>query len=274
MGLFTIDKDTCNKDGLCAAVCPAQIIRQDKDQFPEPVEDAEEICIQCGHCVAVCPKGSLSHKDMPLAHCPEIRDDLKISPEQTIQFLRNRRSIRVYKDKPVPRDLLSTLIDTARYAPTGHNSQCVEWMVIDDPNLLKELSGTAVEWMRWMTQHMADFAAIMHMDRTICRFEDTGEDVILRGAPALIVTHGHKENNFAPASCTIALAYLELAATGLGLGTCFAGYLKAAENFFPPMKSVLSLPENHECMGALMVGYPKFKYTRLPARKEPVITWR
>lgn len=274
MQLFTIDTTTCNKDGLCAEVCPARIIRQDKGEFPEPVEGAEEICIQCGHCVAVCPKGSFSHKDIPPAHCPEIKDDLKISPEQTIQFLRSRRSIRVYKKKPVPRDILSTLIDTARYAPTGHNSQCVEWMVIDDPDLLKELTAVTVEWMRWMTHHMKEFAATMHMDRTIRRFEETGEDVILRGAPALIVTHAHKENNFAPAACTIALAYLELAATGLGLGTCFAGYLKAAETFFPPMKSVLSLPQDHDCMGALMVGYPKFTYKRLPTRKEPPVTWR
>ena len=36
----------------------------------------------------------------------------------------------------------------------------------------------------------------------------------------------------------------------------------------------LSLPEGHQCFGAMMVGCPGFGYHRLPLRKTPDITWR
>jgi hypothetical protein len=47
-----------------------------------------------------------------------------------------------------------------------------------------------------------------------------------------------------------------------------------AANFWPPMAEALELPEQHVSFGAMIVGYPKFKYQRLPLRKEPKISWR
>jgi hypothetical protein len=40
------------------------------------------------------------------------------------------------------------------------------------------------------------------------------------------------------------------------------------------MQKALALPEGHQSYGAMMVGYPKFNYHRLPSRKPPPITWR
>jgi nitroreductase len=62
------------------------------------------------------------------------------------------------------------------------------------------------------------------------------------------------------AACIIALTYLELAVTSFGLGACWAGYFSAAANMGPPMKKALGLPEEHNSFGAMMVGYPKYKY--------------
>jgi len=78
----------------------------------------------------------------------------------------------------------------------------------------------------------------------------------------------------APTTCTIALATLELASTAMGLGCCWAGYFNAAATTFPPMLEALALPSGHQSFGAMMVGYPKFTYHRLPTRKMPNITWR
>jgi NAD-dependent dihydropyrimidine dehydrogenase PreA subunit len=50
--LFTIDHEKCNTDGICAFECPAHITEMTKSG-PVPSDGAEEICIQCGHCVAV-----------------------------------------------------------------------------------------------------------------------------------------------------------------------------------------------------------------------------
>ena len=78
----------------------------------------------------------------------------------------------------------------------------------------------------------------------------------------------------AASACTIALMYLELVATSLGLGCCWAGYFNAAANTFPPMLEALPLPSGHQSFGAMMVGYPKIKYHRVPVRKSPPILWR
>jgi nitroreductase/NAD-dependent dihydropyrimidine dehydrogenase PreA subunit len=273
MNLFEVNEDTCNQDGICAAVCPAGIIDIQKGAYPAPVDGAEEICIECGHCVAVCPTASFSHRDMPKEKCPPLNPDLNISLEQCEQFLRSRRSTRRYRKRPVSQELLSKLIRLARYAPTGHNSQGVAWLVMGDRDELNRLAGVTVDWMRWMLKNEPEFAQSLHMGRTIRRWEE-GKDIVFRGAPVVIVAHAAKHDLQAQTSCTIALSYLELAAAGLGLGSCWAGYFNAAANNFPPMMEALPLPDGHQCRGAMMVGYPTYTYHRLPLRKPPEITWR
>lgn len=273
MQLITINQKTCGQDGICSAVCPMKIIAFSQGEYPVPVPEAEEICIRCGHCVAACPTASLRHVDLPLVKCPPIRMELLLSDEQSFQFLRSRRSIRNYRDQPVPRETLQKLIEIARYAPSGHNTQSAEWLVIDNREELDRLLDIMTEWMRWMLANMTALALSLHMDRALERIE-CGEDVVLRGAPTLIITHAPKQDRMAPTTCTIALTYLELAAASLTLGTCWAGYFNAAASGFPPLIEALGLPAGHQSFGAMMVGFPRFRYHRLPERKAPVITWR
>ena len=273
MGLFEVNTETCNQDGICASVCPSGIIEIIKGEYPTPVAEAEEICIRCGHCVAVCPTASFSHREMPKENFPSIQKDLFLSFEQCEQFLRARRSTRTYKKQSVPKEDLSKLINIARHAPTGHNTQSVEWLVLGGHNELKQLAGITVDCMRWMLENMSEIALSLHMDRTVGRWED-GKDIIFRDAPVVIVAHAAKEDLMAQTSSTIALSYLELAATSMGIGCCWAGYFNAAAVNFPTMTEALRLPGGNQCMGAMMVGYPKYKYHRLPMRKQPEITWR
>jgi nitroreductase/NAD-dependent dihydropyrimidine dehydrogenase PreA subunit len=273
MNLFAVNEQTCAQDGICAKVCPVGVIEFQKGSYPKPVADAEELCVRCGHCVAVCPTGSLSHRVVSLERCTPLKNELRISAEACEQFLRSRRSIRVYKNRPVSQDELQRLIELARYAPSGHNSQGAKWLVLGNREELNSLAGIVVDWMRRVIVNMPELAVFMHLERTVQRWE-SGEDVILRGAPAVIVTHAAKEDRLAPSTCTIALSYLELAATGLGLGTCWAGYFNMAATTFLPLMAALGLPEGHQAMGSMMVGYPAFTYQRLPSRKKPAITWR
>src|SRR6056297_2944906 len=92
MDLLKVDTATCNKDGRCAAVCPAGIICFSTEKYPEPVPEANDLCIRCGHCVAVCPTASLTHRDMPVEKCPEVASSLLPGPEQCEHFFRARRS--------------------------------------------------------------------------------------------------------------------------------------------------------------------------------------
>lgn len=273
MELLQVNRETCNRDGICATCCPAGIIGFSGDGFPQPVQGANELCIRCGHCVAVCPTASLSHRVIPVEQCPPLDRNMILSPEQCEHFFRARRSIRAYQDKLPEQDRIARLIDIARYAPSGHNSQCVEWTILGDRSELDQLAEQVVGWMRWMTENMPQVANPMHMDKTVKRWED-GVDVIFRGAPMLILAHANKDLPPASAACTIALAYLELAAPTMDLGCCWAGYFMAAASYYEPLQQILPIPEENKCFGAMMIGYPRFRYHRLPTRKTPQITWR
>ncbi len=273
MSIFIIDQKKCKKDGICALECPTGVIELNRDKFPRPSEKADELCINCGHCVAVCPEGAFAHGSMSVEECPPLQKELLLSPEAAEHFLRSRRSIRVYKEKNVEKDIIERLIKIARFAPSGHNLQPVMWHVIEARKNIEELSNHVADWMRFMIKEHKDIADTMHLDIIVEEWEK-GNDRICRGAPHLIIAHAAEENPTAQAACTIALTYLELAAPSLGVGACRAGFFNAAATFWPPMRQALELPEGNASFGAIMLGYPKFKYHRLPARKEPEITWR
>jgi nitroreductase/NAD-dependent dihydropyrimidine dehydrogenase PreA subunit len=274
MTLLTVDQKRCKRDGVCIEVCPMKILEfKTKGAFPTLVVGGEEFCICCGHCVAVCPHGAMSHAAMSSQECPPVLEERSLGVEQMTHLLRSRRSIRTYKEEKVKRDVLTRLIDLARYAPSGHNVQPVKWLVIYDREEVQRLAGCVIDWMRYLIKEGSPLASAMHLDRAVATWE-AGTDRICRDAPHMIVVHAPMEERTAPAACTLALSHLELAAPSFGLGACWAGHFNAAANSWPPMQEALALPDQHISFGAMMVGYPKFRYRRLPLRKEAAITWR
>jgi nitroreductase len=240
---------------------------------PSLMEDAEEFCIDCGHCVAVCPHGALTLLSMPIDECAPLQKDLLPGPEAIRHLLQSRRSIRRYKNACVPHDLLADLIDTARYAPTGSNKQQVHWTVFEDPAEVKRLASLVVDFVKMNLPLSQDEDMNRRMRRIIAAW-DNGTDRILRGAPHLVLVHSPADLPFAEADCVIALTYLELFAYTRGLGTCWAGYFTAAAAMYAPLIDVLRLPEGHRCFGTVMLGYPQYQYRRIPKRNAPLVTWR
>lgn len=274
MSVIVVDEEKCKRDGLCVAECPLSIIEmKDKASFPSPVAGAEELCIDCGHCVAVCPHGALSQRKMAPGQCEPVNKALMISAEQANYFFQQRRSIREYQERTVDRATMDKLIDMARYAPTAHNAQPVHWLVYEKRQDLDRLAGLVVDWMRVMIKDHPEVAQPMHFDRVVKSWEQ-GRDRVLRGAPHLVVSHGDASSPRTQGSCIIALTYLELAASSLGLGACWAGYFNAAANFYRPLQEELAFPQGHGTFGAMMIGYARLKYHRIPLRKEARVTWR
>ena len=272
--LFTVDPEKCKHDGICVIACGRRLIHMaDPKALPLPIEGAEEVCIDCGHCVAACPTGALSHQTMKPEHCPEVQKELHINMDQAEQFFRSRRSHRAYKDKPVDRDTLNRLIEIAGYAPSAHNDHPVHLTVIEDPAEVKRLAGLVIDWMRYMIKENHTLAEMYQFNRIVVDWE-MGKDPICRNAPHLIIAHADKEATMANIDCIIALSHIELAVLPLNLGTTWAGFVMAAINFYPPMTEALGLPVGHSSYGGLMLGYPKFKFARIPLRKPPAVIWR
>ena len=271
--MLTIDESLCKKDGFCVVECPVGVITmRDSNSLPETVKGAETACLLCGHCVAVCPHGALSHYGTPLETCTEIDKELTIDGDQGIQFLRSRRSVRLFKEKPVSRKTVEQLISVARYAPTGSNLQLVEWVVFDDKDTLLELSGHAVDWMR-ETLKQSPMSAPPYMAKLIDAW-DAGHDAILRNAPAIILGMVNKDGRNGLVDTTIALTYIDLIAPKFGLGTCWAGLLQGAMINWPPTKKAIGISDEYPFHYPMMVGYNKSRYYRMPERNLPQITWR
>jgi nitroreductase/NAD-dependent dihydropyrimidine dehydrogenase PreA subunit len=259
MSQITVDTDQCKRDGICVAVCPARSLVLNGDGFPEEIPESR--CILCGHCVAVCPCGALTHAGLPQEEFLPAARKLP-APEEIDSFLMSRRSVREFKDRPVARKTLETLLDVARRAPTASNSQKLHWIVVEDGASVHALSAEAMNCLR--TSGMP--AATLEQ-------WDNGYDFILRGAPTVIVACAPADYGWGKQDCAIALTYLELAAEARGLGVCWAGYLTRVAELHAPLRQALAVPDGYVVCGGLMLGERKYSYKLVPPRKPLSVQW-
>ncbi len=261
---LTVNREECKKCYSCISECPFDLINEDKEGFPQLRKAAVRRCIRCGHCMAVCMADALDITVSPLTDSPAVNRQLLPSAEAVEHFLLSRRSIRSYKKKTVDHSTLEEILQTSRYAPSAHNGQPVHWLMVEDPQEVQRLSGMVVSWMR----DLKVFPGLI-------RAWDQGVDKVLRGAPHLAITHADPKVSEHPMEdCTLATAYLDLAAHSHGIGSCWAGFLVQAFQHYQPIIDELNLPEGHKVYTALMLGYPKFRYRHIPKRDDLKISWR
>lgn len=231
------------------------IINFGPDGYPEIKPENRDSCIKCGHCLAICPTVALTIKGKNSGDCPPVLKE-NLSWQIVENLIKSRRSIRRYKPDPIPAAMLDKLLHTTRWAPTGGNSQLVKWLVIEKPESIKKIITLVAAWARTTE----DF-------KFLSEAWDNGHDRILRGAPQLAIAYGGNGYGSVPNDCVIAATTLELAAHSQGIGTCWAGFFMVACGYkYQPLLDFLALPSEHTVYAALMLGYPKYKYTHIPPR--------
>jgi nitroreductase len=165
-------------------------------------------------------------------------------------------------------------LDIARFAPTGGNSQGVSYYVFDHPETLRQVIALTIDWMEEAIKTASPWAP--YYAGVVDKYRKTGSDVILRGAPCLVVATAAKQLLGRGRDNThFSLAYAELYAPAIGLGTCWAGFFEAcAASGYQPLLDLLGLPEAAAVTGGLMVGYPRYTYQRLVDRNRLQVTWQ
>lgn len=262
MSSITINREKCIKCGICAQICPVEIFEAGSDKTPRIDEERAKTCFLCGQCVAFCTGNAIIHPGSSLERSYPIDLRLATNTAALIQFLKTRRSIRNYKVDAVPEELISRVIDAARWAPSARNTQSIHWIIIKNPEEVRRLSRLIGESLKRENP-----------DDLFAKALERGKDAIFRGAPHLAVTCA-PESLWGPTDCAIALTYFELAAVASGLGTCWAGILIRAQEGDPGLREELKVPEGLKIYGAMMFGYPRYTRQRIPGRKEASITWR
>ena len=164
-------------------------------------------------------------------------------------------------------EVLEKLITAATCAATGMNAQRVNWLIYSDKGKIRKCAEITSDWMQSLQKTLTPSFLQRIVDQSLEMWQ-SGNDSICRNAPHLIVAYGSSSD------CTIALTQLSIAAPALGVGTCWAGWVEIAASNFPAMQEFLDLPDGEVCQGAMMVGYQKYKYPRIPKRNEPNVAWR
>ena len=137
---ITHDADVCKKCGLCAMTCPRGILQQEeKGTIPKIVDAYLEKCFRCGQCVAICPQGAISHSHFPEGTVTPVRSEYVPTYDQVLELIHSRRTKRLFKETTVERDVIEKVLEAARFAPSGHNEQSTEFIVIQGKENVHEI---------------------------------------------------------------------------------------------------------------------------------------
>jgi len=142
--------------------------------------------------------------------------------------IRQRRSIRRYKDQPVEDEKLNRILEAGRLAPSAGNRQEWKYVVVRDKASRQKLIEAANG-----QEFVGSAAAVI----ACCA---VGVDHVMScGQPCY------------PIDVAISMDHMTLAAVEEGLGTCWIGAFKE-----PAVKEVLGIPEEVRVVELLTLGYP------------------
>lgn len=172
----------------------------------------------------------------------------------------------------MPRALIERALDSARFAPSGLNQQPVAWTVIEGRDRVHALGRAVRDFSADLLAKNHPVAQRLDFGRFIAEW-DNGQDTILRDAPVVVIAHTPAGDPMGPGSAGIAMTYFQLAATALGLGTCWAGYAQIALSFSPAVAQLAGIPDGRQSQAVTMLGYAKYAYVAIPPREPLQVTW-
>lgn len=160
-----------------------------------------------------------------------------------LKLLKSHRSIRRYKDQPIPDDLLNQILDAARQAPTSSNLQTYSIIVVRDQQKKQELArlcGNQV-WVEKCPVFLAMCPDLNRLERVCMMRQHQFQDQYIEISMVSIVDTALVAQNIA------------VACESLGIGICMIG---AIRNNPEEVSKLLKLPERVFPLMGMCLGYP------------------
>jgi nitroreductase len=202
----------------------------------------------------------------------------------------NRRSVRNFKDKPVPEPLIRRILEAGRFAPSAGNSQPWKFIVVTDKALMEEINEGV-----WGAINMIH--AMYHDDEMVKQLAAGYElapqpglfdprlaeggmgslakryGPVLLAAPCVIYVL-EDERGISAGGINIGITgqNMNLVANSLGLGVCWNGFATVVGQI-PPLAEKLGIAPPWKVMTALCIGYPKFKQEGMVPREYRPVRW-
>jgi len=181
---------------------------------------------------------------------------------ETLKIIKQRRSIRKYRDEQIKDEELQAILEAGMYAPNA-GGQAWHFTAVQNKELLGRLNQAAKEAAKQMgIEHLRKLA---ENDKHDC----------MHGAPTLIIVSGSEQ---APvpleADCAAAMENMLIAAESMGLGSCWIFFVTLA--FYSPqgpaLRKELKMSEGYKPYYAAVFGYKKAAADRVPGRKPGLVT--
>jgi nitroreductase/NAD-dependent dihydropyrimidine dehydrogenase PreA subunit len=301
-GVMKVDPDKCTNCGLCIQNCPFRCWEMGEDEIPRLKSDYA--CFSCFNCMVACPVEAISivstykveggywDTGFPPVKMPQEPKDAEDKPAKWTEVelaIMNRRSVRNFKDTPVPEPLIRRVLEAARFAPSAGNMQPWKFTVVTDKKFIAELeevsynvnSGLYNLYINDDTVMQAfsivgatlpasvfDYRVMIGGFRSVA----TKALPVFCGAPCVIFLGAH-ENMVGPEmQIGICGQNMNLAAQSLGLGVCWSNFGRDVR-LVPEIKAKLGFDDGWNIMTAMCLGYPKFKQGGIVPRMFRPITW-
>ncbi len=275
-----VTAELCNACGVCVGVCPSHVIEV-HEGLARTIAERAHRCILCAQCLAACPEGAMQVAGLPDCGIA-LPDGAQVEHGQLLDFLRARRSVRSFRDKPVERAVLEKVIEAASTAPMGFPPHTTEVVIFDTPKELDHLAEmlrsqyagllktTGNPIGRAMVRLMAgaqDWNVLKTHIFPLAReanaaFAKTGEDRYMYEAPAMMLFHADPDGACYEENAHIVCTYAMLAAHAHGLGTTILGVVAPIVERSAELRLRYAIPKGNKVLTALILGYPKYKYKR------------
>ena len=283
MDKVVVDPERCTMCGLCIQACPQDILVEGS-KIARTIEP--DRCYYCGHCKAVCPE-----KDFE----PVLGAAERPNPDRLLLQFRSRRTTRHFRLDAVEREKLEKIIQAGRYAPTAHNNQGVQYLIVQSSQALAKLKEQAIKALAALVNEFEkpketagerqgssskqrafarSVSASPSGNKKKVEAAQRGQDLLFYNAPVLVIGHTDPSKTFFPAwDVSLATMQMLLMAEALELGTCLNGALVRAIAYSTELRSALPIPPEHEIPVCFMVGYPALNFLRTVYRQPVQVAW-
>ena len=288
-----INKNACNSCGLCVEICPNRIMATDGAKGISFRPDRLALCIKCGQCMAACPSQAI------VVDALRYERDFFTLPKGSaedmpfLEMIKTRRAIRVFKNQPVPKELLEKVVDAITFAPPGFTPLKTELTVVHDTSLIRQALPEMIKIYdglvnamdnpiaRFMVRRRVGGTTFNTLKRHIVpmmksrlpELKQGTEDTITRDAPAMIIFHAHRDAEGYEEDIHIALTYGFLAVHALGLGGSAMSIISPPIQRSPLLRKLFSIPDTNVVVGSMILGYPKYQYQRGIKRNLRNVNW-